>query len=119
VVATEFVVITILTVVAARLFLYAYPISSPTLGRFRVHHYMYGIIGIPVSILIVSLPMFAVSTALLIDELTFLSIGGKTHEDNYSLISLAGTVGLTIAVCVFREQFVSIFLASAYAFGAH
>lgn len=64
----------------------------------RVHHYVWGLGILLTGIVTASLPIFAVGLGLSLDELTFVAIGGRTHEDNYSLISLLGTailVGLT------------------------
>ena len=48
-----------------------------------------------------SMPLYAVGIGLFIDELTFVLTGGRTHQDNYSCISLVGTailVGLIFAL---------------------
>jgi hypothetical protein len=99
------------TVVLVRAILYLYPIPSPTIGGYRLHHYMYGLIGIPLSVVTHSLLLFAVSFGLLVDELTYLAIGGKTHADNYSLVSLIGTSILCILVFIFRAPVTELFLA--------
>lgn len=72
------------TIVITRLFLFFYPFPAPTIGKFRVHHYMYGIVGILVGLSVQSILLYAIGTGLFIDELTYLIIRGKDHEDNYS-----------------------------------
>ncbi len=97
-----FFVIFLLTIVVVRVFLYLHPVSGPTFTGIRVHHYAYGILAIIISFFFSSLTLFAVGLAFFIDELTYLLIGGTTHQDNYSLVSLAGTVGFSFLVFFIR-----------------
>lgn len=48
------------------------------------------------------LALYAIGIGLLIDESTFLLIGGKTHRDNYSALSLAGTAALIVTIYLTR-----------------
>lgn len=97
------------TVLVVRIFLHVKPTSSPTILGIRLHHWMYGAVGIPIALLLSSLPLYAISVGLFIDELTYILIGGKTHENNYSKVSLLGTSFLVILVFVLREYLVSPF----------
>ena len=105
----EFFAIFCGTVITTRLFLYFCRLSSPTVGTFRLHHYMYGLVGIPFAFLAHSLALYALSAALVVDEITYLVIGGETHDDNYSALSLGGTLLLVVFVFIFREQLVGLF----------
>lgn len=87
-----FFLVFIATLLITRIFLYFRPIASPTVGSFRLHHYMYGVVGMILGIAFNILTLFAIGLGLFIDELTYLLIGGKTHEDNYSKTSLIGTL---------------------------
>lgn len=98
----RFFIIFFVTIAVTRAFLFLFPISSPTIGKFRVHHYMYGILGILIGLLFQSLIVYAVGFGLFVDELTFLLMGGKTHEDNYSRISLFGTLFFVVLVFILR-----------------
>ena len=75
---------------------------------------MYGLIGIPLAFLAHSLALYALSAALLVDEVTYLVTGGETHDDNYSALSLGGTLLLVVLVCIFREQLVGLFTLSSH-----
>lgn len=69
---------------------------------------MYGIALVAVSLSISNLVLYAVGLGLLVDELTFLCINGKTHKDNYSAKSLVGTIALMMLAYLFREQLFGI-----------
>lgn len=91
-----------------RLFLFLHPIPAPTIGKFRTHHYMFGILGVILGLITGSLVIYAIGLGLFVDELTYLLMGGKTHADNYSKISLMGTLFFIILVFIFRNNLVSI-----------
>ncbi len=98
------------TILIVRLFLFLFPRPSPTLLGLRLHHYMYGLAGLPIALLIHSLPLYAISLAFFVDELTLLLMGGKTHEDNYSKTSLLGTTFFILVVFLFKDYLVSPFM---------
>jgi hypothetical protein len=91
------------TIVITRIFLLLNPTPAPTIGNVRIHHYMYGLVGIAIALVIHSLILYAIGLGLFVDELTYLIIGGKTHRDNYSGISLSGTFILIIIVFFLRN----------------
>jgi len=105
----SFFLVFLTTILVTRLFIFLYPISAPTLGSFRIHHYMYGLIGIVFGILIHSVPLYAIGFGLFVDELTYLLIGGKTHADNYSKVSLTGTLFFIILVYILKDYLVRLF----------
>ena len=74
------------------------------------HLHMYGIAGIPISLIMGSLPLYAISVAIFEDELAYLIMQGKTHQDNYSLFSLIGTILFVIATFIFRSYIITPFL---------
>lgn len=80
------------------------PPPETTLWGFRVHHYMYGIILILLGVAFKNVPLYAVGMGLFVDELTYLLMGGETHEDNYSLVSNLGTVVFALLVYFFRDK---------------
>jgi hypothetical protein len=63
---------------------------------------MIGMLGLCVALQIHSLYLYAGSLGLVADEMTYLAIGGKTHSDNYSVRSLAGTAGIVVVVFALR-----------------
>ncbi len=104
--AHHFFMIFLGTVIVTRIFLFLKPIPAPTIKGFRIHHWMYGVVGILITLLIHSLILYAVGLGLFVDELTYILIGGKSHKDNYSKISLFGTVIFVIIVFVARDYLI-------------
>ncbi|MES3031691.1 MAG: hypothetical protein V4699_00400 [Patescibacteria group bacterium] len=106
----SFFIIFLSTVLITRFFLFIKPTPSPIVGNFRVHHYMYGIIGIVIGLLIHSVFVYAIGLGLFIDELTYLIIKGKDHKDNYSKVSLFGTLIFVIIVYFLRDYLILFFV---------
>lgn len=98
----QFFLIFLATIVIVRIFVYLFPIPAPTIGKFRTHHYMFGIAGMIAGFFTGSIVLYAIGLGLFVDELTYLLIGGRTHEDNYSKISLLGTLFFVAVVFVLR-----------------
>lgn len=100
----DFFLVFLGTVLVVRLFLYLHPTPSPTLFHLRTHHYMTGaLLGI-IGLYSKNLFVFAVGLGLFVDELTYLLMGGRTQHDNYSTVSLAGTVIFVIVVFFLRDN---------------
>ena|SRR5258707_7320421 len=99
----KFFIIYFITVLIIRLFLFVHPTSGMTVKGYRIHHYVYGVIGMPIAIITGSLPLCAVSLGLFEDELTYQIIGGRDHRDNYSWVSLMGTI-LIVAITFFLRN---------------
>ncbi len=70
---------------------------------------MYGILGIILGLIFNSIVAYAIGLGLFIDELTFVLMRGKTHEDNYSKTSLIGTKLFIVTVFLLRNYFVMPF----------
>jgi len=102
----KFFLVFLATILVTRLFLYIFPLPSPTIKGFRMHHWMFGLIGVVIGIIFHSLLFYAIGLGLFVDELTYLLIGGKIHEDNYSKISLFGTVVFIIIVFIFKDYLI-------------
>ena len=98
------------TILVVRIGYLIVPIPGPVIAGYRLHHYVYGLILMPISYLVESLTLFAVGLALFIDELTWLLMRGKGHEDNYSWKSLLGTATLSLAVFLLRDYLAAPFL---------
>ena len=67
---------------------------------------MYGLIGIFAGLVFHSVVLYAIGLGLFFDELTYILIRGKNHKDNYSKISLLGTLFLVVIVFIFRNYFI-------------
>lgn len=65
---------------------------------------MYGVALIVTSFVVSNRILLAIGLGLFVDELTFILMGGKTHQDNYSARSLIGTIVFISVAYVFREQ---------------
>jgi hypothetical protein len=96
------------TIIVTRAALLVRPTPGPTIRAVRIHHYMYGIVGIVVGVLVHSIGVYAIGAGLFVDELSFLLMGGKTHQDNYSAASLLGTLLFVIVVFVLRHFLVAL-----------
>lgn len=70
---------------------------------------MYGLLCILFSLVIHSLILYAIGLGLFVDELSYLLLKGKNHKDNYSPVSLAGTLIFIILVYIFRTQIITYF----------
>ncbi|MEN7981858.1 MAG: hypothetical protein ABFQ65_00225 [Nanoarchaeota archaeon] len=99
-----FFIIFLITILLTRIILYVNPTPSPTIKGIRFHHYMYGAILAPLGILFNSVVIFSIGFGLFVDELGYLLIGGKNHEDNYSKISLLLLFGFITLIYFFREK---------------
>ncbi len=108
--STLFFSIFFTTILVTRVGLLVRRTSSPTIRGFRLHHYMYGLCILPVGVLLHSVWTSAVGLGLFIDEATYLCIGGKSHEDNYSWTSLLGTAAFIVLTFVFRVELTHLVL---------
>jgi hypothetical protein len=70
---------------------------------------MYGIFGLLVGFMLDSIIISAIGLGLFVDELSYLLLGGKTHADNYSRLSLFGTLFFVAVVYISRFQLVQLF----------
>lgn len=105
---TSFFLIFLITIIVTRIALFLCPIASPTVKGFRIHHWMYGIFLIVLGIVLSSIVLYAIGLGLFVDELTYILIGGTSHKDNYSTVSLVGTVIFIIIVYIFQLPLLAI-----------
>ncbi len=99
------------TIAATRLFLAISKTGSPTLGTFRLRHYMYGIGLIIIAVLIQDLTLYAIGFGLLMDELPLIVLKGPGHreqhwrgcEDYDTPWCVSGVLILIFIVYVFRN----------------
>lgn len=96
------------TVIFIRVFVFLVPFPSPTIYGQRLHHYMFGLYLLLISIFINNYWIFSIGLALFVDELAFVLLGGKNHRDNYSMLSIIGTVIFVIIVYVLRKSFLIV-----------
>jgi hypothetical protein len=71
---------------------------------------MYGLIIIVAGFITGSISLYAICMGLFIDELAYLIIRGKTHEDNYSGKSLLGTFLFILIIFMLKAYLVRFFM---------
>ncbi len=101
------------TVLLTRIFLFLHPMESPTIRGFRMHHWMYGAAGIPLSMFVVSLPIFGVSLGLFVDELMLIMIhkhlGKEGSAAYHSLPSMGGALLFVLVIFFLKDLFAAYF----------
>ncbi len=108
-IADTFFLIVFATVLITRIFLFIHPTPSPRVGPLRLHHWMFGLILIPLGIFLNSLLVYGIGVGLFIDELTFVLMGGKSHEENYLPISFVGTAFFVLLAFILRGYLLTPF----------
>ncbi|MBV9159835.1 MAG: hypothetical protein JO019_04535 [Candidatus Kaiserbacteria bacterium] len=103
----RFFVIMLATILVARIFLYIYPLHSPIIGSFHMHHYMYGLALIALGLLFRSLATYSIGWALLIDEIPSLYYFYilKSLENYFAPIILFDLATLIVIVFFLRAYF--------------
>ena len=109
-----FYVVSALTTLITRVLVYMRPVASPTINGFRLHHYMYGLAGILLCLLLApfkkSIIALAISMGIFIDESGYLLIDGKTHEDNYSPESFMLIMLVEIILFLLRKPIIKYYI---------
>lgn len=96
------------TLFVTRVFLYVTHLEGPTIAGFRVHHYVYGIIGAAIALVIKSPALLSVSLALFADEVPMLIGQFKTYEEYLALPSLIGSFAFAVPVFFLKETLTKI-----------
>lgn len=73
----------ITTIIFTRIFLSFFPISSPKVMNFKIHHYMYGIILMVSYFFLKSEILLSIGYGLFLDELPCLILFKKFHYKEY------------------------------------
>lgn len=91
--------------------------ASPSVKNFRLHHYMYGVVLVGISLLIKNLTMCAIGFGLFIDELPIILTKGPGHREygwkdgheyyHSSWCSL-GLLALVFLIFIFRDLISSL-----------
>lgn len=106
----QFFLFTTISILLIRVWVYLFPKPSPTIKQFRTHHWMYGllftIILFCISNIYTNLYLLSISVGLFLDEIGFIIINGKTHEDNYSPKSFLILLFFIIILFIFREKII-------------
>ena len=104
----------IMTILLTRVSVFILNRPSPTIKNFRTHHWMYGllfaIILFCISRFYKNIYLLAICMGIFLDEIGFIIIKGKTHEDNYSPKSFMILIFFIFLLFIFRETIVNFYL---------
>lgn len=110
----QFFLFTIGTILFTRVWVYSFPKPSPTIKNFRTHHWMYGLFFtfflFCISSIYTNIYLVAISMGVFLDEIGFIILKGKTHEDNYSPKSFMILLFFILFLFLFREPIVDFYL---------
>lgn len=67
---------------------------------------MFGLLAIFISLVIHSVVLFFIGLGLFVDELTYVLIQGKNHDDNYSKVSIIGTIFFVVVVYFLKDYLI-------------
>ena len=104
------------TITITRLLLVSHKMAGPTIGGFRLRHYMPGIVLFVFAFLINNLTIYAIALGLIVDEIPVVLAKGPGHKDEYwrgcedyhSRWSFAGVLILILLVFIFRNSIASL-----------
>ncbi len=110
----KFFLLTFITILITRVMVYIFNKPSPTIKSFRTHHWMFGlfftIILFCISSFYTNIYLLSISMGIFLDEIGFIIIRGKTHEDNYSPKSFMILIFFIILLFIFRENIINFYL---------
>lgn len=110
----KYFLFTLLTTLLTRVWVYLFNKPSPTIKNFRTHHWMYGllftIILFCISSFYTNIYLLSISMGIFLDEIGFIIIRGKTHEDNYSPKSFMILLVFILLLFIFREDIIKFYL---------
>lgn len=107
-------IVTLITIFFTRMLVFIFNKPSPTIKNFRIHHWMYGLLAIFILFVISSyytnIYMLSLSSGIFLDEIGFIIIRGKNHEDNYSPKSFMVLLFFIILLFLCKEIIVNFYL---------
>ncbi len=110
----KFFLFTFITILITRVIVYVFNKPSPTIKNFRTHHWMFGliftIILFCISSFYTNIYLLSISMGIFLDEIGFIIIKGKTHEDNYSPKSFMILIFFILLLFIFRENIINLYL---------
>ena len=105
---------TMIIILITRIWVYLFSKPSPTIKNFRTHHWMYGllftIILFSISGFYTNIYLLSISMGVFLDEIGFILIRGKTHEDNYNPKSFIVLFIFILLLFIFRETIINLYL---------
>lgn len=109
-----FFLITMITIIMTRVIVYITNKPCPTIKNFRTHHWMFGllftILLFFISNFYTNVYLLSISVGVFLDEIGFILIKGKTHEDNYSPKSFMIIMLFILLLFIFRENIINFYI---------
>lgn len=111
----KYFLITFLTIIITRILVFIFNKPSPTIKNFRLHHWMYGLL-FTILLLCISgfyknVYLLSISMGIFLDEIGFIIIKGKNHEDNYSPKSFMILMIFIFMLFIFKSYIVDFYLS--------
>lgn len=110
----KYYLVLLLTIIITRVWVFLFNKPSPTIKGFRTHHWMYGLlvtlILFGISKFYTNIYLLAISMGIFFDEIGYIVIRGKTHEDNYSPKSFMVLLVFILLLFIFREVIVNFYI---------
>lgn len=110
----KFFLFTLITIIITRVSVYMFNKPSPTIKNFRTHHWMFGllftILLFFISNFYTNVYLLSISVGVFLDEIGFILIKGKTHEDNYSPKSFMIIMLFILLLFIFRESIINFYI---------
>jgi len=110
----KFFLFTLITIIITRVSVYIFNKPSPTIKNFRTHHWMFGllftILLLFISNFYTNVYLLSISVGVFLDEIGFILIKGKTHEDNYSPKSFMIIMLFILLLFIFRENIINFYI---------
>lgn len=110
----KYFLFTTITIIVTRVLVYIFNKPSPTIKNFRTHHWMFGlaftILLFCISNFYTNIYLLSIGTGVFLDEIGFIIIRGKSHQDNYSPKSFMILIFFIILLFIFRENIVNFYL---------
>lgn len=111
----QYFLFTTATIIIIRVWVYLFNKPSPTIKNFRMHHWMYGLfftfLLFCLSSFFTNVYLLSISMGVFLDEIGFIIIKGKTHEDNYSPKSFMILMFFVLLLFIFRESIINFYLS--------
>ena len=111
-----FFIVFLLTITASRLVL-AFPKRAKlSIGKFRIRHYMYALVIVPLAFFTHNLTLFAFGLGFLADELPLIPVKGLGHrnehwrgcDDYFTAWCVAGVFVITCVVYLLRDYLAAL-----------
>ena len=110
----KFFLFTLITIIITRVSVYIFNKPSPTIKNFRTHHWMFGllftILLFFISNFYTNVYLLSISVGVFLDEIGFILIKGKTHEDNYSPKSFMIIMLFILLLFIFIENIINFYI---------